>query len=177
MVSTFSVEEKFHSGQTNKFEDKELEEGLNEDPSQTQEERKESLGWLIKQFPYDSMEMIQKQENWLSFSLKPRDDERWFFTCEKLIQRQKRKGVFTLWMCMRNGYFTTTLKRKTTKLCLGNHRHRPQHQSRISVVWKSYSISGGTKRGWVISCKLFMGPFNIPFSKFPKWGFFFSCVV
>jgi len=36
--------------------------------------------------------MIQKQGNWLPYELKPRDIERWFFTCEQLIQRQQRKG-------------------------------------------------------------------------------------
>jgi len=37
------------------------------------------------------MGMIQKQGNWVSYELKPRDG-RWFFTCEQLIQRQQRKG-------------------------------------------------------------------------------------
>jgi len=36
--------------------------------------------------------MIQKQGNWIPYELKPRDVERWFFTCEHLIQRQQRKG-------------------------------------------------------------------------------------
>jgi len=38
------------------------------------------------------MRMIQKQRNWVSYELKPRDVERRFFTCEQLIQRQQRKG-------------------------------------------------------------------------------------
>jgi len=38
------------------------------------------------------MRMIQKQENWVPYELKPRDVERRFFTCEQLIQRQQRKG-------------------------------------------------------------------------------------
>ena len=38
------------------------------------------------------MGMIQKQENWVSYELKPRDVERRFFTCEQLIQRQQKKG-------------------------------------------------------------------------------------
>ena len=34
-----------------------------------------------------------KQENWVPYELKPRDDfERRFFTCEQLIQRQQRKS-------------------------------------------------------------------------------------
>jgi len=35
--------------------------------------------------------MIQKQGNWVPYELKPRDLERRFFTCEQLLQRQKRK--------------------------------------------------------------------------------------
>jgi len=35
------------------------------------------------------MGMIQKQGNWVSYELKPRDVERRFFTCEQLIQREK----------------------------------------------------------------------------------------
>jgi len=36
--------------------------------------------------------MIQKQENWVSYELKPRNVERRFFTCEMLLARHKRKG-------------------------------------------------------------------------------------
>ena len=36
--------------------------------------------------------MIQKQEIWVPYDLKPRDVERRFFDCEQLLQRQKRKG-------------------------------------------------------------------------------------
>jgi len=32
--------------------------------------------------------MIQKQENWVLYELKPRELERRFFTCEQLLQRQ-----------------------------------------------------------------------------------------
>ena len=39
-----------------------------------------------------AMGMIQKQENWVPYELKPRDVERRFFTCEQLLQRQNWKG-------------------------------------------------------------------------------------
>ncbi|KAG5309126.1 MOS1T transposase, partial [Pseudoatta argentina] len=39
--------------------------------------------------------MIQKQEHWVPYELKPRDVERRFGTCELLLQRQKRKGFLT----------------------------------------------------------------------------------
>jgi len=36
--------------------------------------------------------MIQKQEHWVPYELKPRDVERRLFMCAQLLQRQKRKG-------------------------------------------------------------------------------------
>jgi len=36
--------------------------------------------------------MIQKQGNWVSYELKPRNVERRFFTCEILLARHKQKG-------------------------------------------------------------------------------------
>ena len=94
-----------------------------------------------------AMGMIQKQGNWVPYELKPREVERRFFTCEQLIQRQQRK-VFCigLWLEMRNGYSTTTPRRKNTTLSLINHCHRPQHQHRTFMVQRSCSVSGGTKR-------------------------------
>jgi len=35
--------------------------------------------------------MIRKQEHWMPYKLQPRDVERHLFTCEQLLQRQKRK--------------------------------------------------------------------------------------
>jgi len=58
-----------------------------------QEELTESLG-IIQQavsVRLRAIGMIQKQENWMPYELKPRDVERRFFTCEQLIQRQQRK--------------------------------------------------------------------------------------
>ena len=77
-----------------KFEDKELEELFDEDPSQTQEELAESLEVTQQAVSVrlKSMGMIQKQGNWVPYELKPRDIERRFFTCEQLIERQQRKG-------------------------------------------------------------------------------------
>ena len=37
------------------------------------------------------MGMIQKQGNWMSYELKPRDVERRLFACEQLLERQRRK--------------------------------------------------------------------------------------
>ena len=39
-----------------------------------------------------AMGMIQKQENWVPYVLKPRDVERGLFACEQLLERQRRKG-------------------------------------------------------------------------------------
>jgi len=91
----FSVEDKSRSGQTKKFEDKELEALLEENQSQTQEELAESLEVTQAiSVRLRAMGTIQKQENRMPYELKPRDVERRFFTCEQLIQRQQRKGFF-----------------------------------------------------------------------------------
>jgi len=83
----FSVEDKPRSGQSKKFEDKELEAWLEEDQNQTQEELAESLGVTQQAISVRlrAMGMIQKQGNWVPYELKPRDVERRFFTCEQLI--------------------------------------------------------------------------------------------
>ena len=47
--------------------------------------------WLNKPFQ-NAMGMIQKQENWVPYELKPRDVERHLFACEQLLERQRRKG-------------------------------------------------------------------------------------
>jgi len=49
--------------------------------------------WLNKPFQntWKPMGMIQKQENWMSYDVKPRDVERCLFACEQLLERQRRK--------------------------------------------------------------------------------------
>jgi len=86
----FSVEEP-RSGQSKKFENKELEVLLEEDQSQTQEELAESLGITQQAVSVRlrAMRMIQKQGNWMPYELKPRDIERRFFTCEFKDNREK----------------------------------------------------------------------------------------
>ena len=42
------------------------------------------------------LEMIQTQGHWAPCEFKPRDVERRFVTCERLLQRQKRKGFCTV---------------------------------------------------------------------------------
>jgi len=69
---------------------------LDEDSHRTQEELAEgscSLGVAqsIISMRLKALRMIQKQENWVLYELKPRNLERCFFMCEQLFQRQKRK--------------------------------------------------------------------------------------
>ena len=79
-----------------KFEDKELEEILDEDRSQTLTELGKTLrvdeSTVSKRLKV--LGMIQKQGHWVPYELKPRDVEPRFITCELLLQRQKRKGFF-----------------------------------------------------------------------------------
>ena len=90
----FKLEDKERPGQPKKFEDEELESLLDEDPCQTLQDLVESLGVNFSTVSkrLKVMGMIQKQGNWVPYELKPRDVERRFFTCEQLLERQKRKG-------------------------------------------------------------------------------------
>ncbi|KAG5318699.1 MOS1T transposase, partial [Pseudoatta argentina] len=90
----FELEDKERSGAPKKFQDKELEQLLDEDPSQTLSELGKILqvdeSTVLKRLKW--LGMIQKQGHWVPYELKPRDVERRFGTCELLLQRQKRKG-------------------------------------------------------------------------------------
>ncbi|KAG5324314.1 MOS1T transposase, partial [Pseudoatta argentina] len=93
----FQLEDKERSGAPKKFEDKDLEQLLDEDPSQTLSE----LGKILQvdestvSKRLKGLGMIQKQGHWVPYELMPRDVERRFGTCELLLQRQKRKGFLS----------------------------------------------------------------------------------
>ena len=76
------------------YEDAELEALLDENSCQTQKEIALTLGVTQQIISYclKSLGMIQKQENWVPYELKPRNVEHQFFTCEMLLARHKRKG-------------------------------------------------------------------------------------
>ncbi|KAG5318377.1 MOS1T transposase, partial [Pseudoatta argentina] len=90
----FELEDKKRSGAPKIFQDKKLEQLLDEDPFQTLSE----LGKILQvdestvSKRLKGLGMIQKQGHWVPYELKPRDVERRFGTCELLLQRQKRKG-------------------------------------------------------------------------------------
>ncbi|KAG5311876.1 MOS1T transposase, partial [Pseudoatta argentina] len=90
----FQLEDKERSGAPKKFQDKELEQLLDEDPSQTLPE----LGKILQvdESTLKGLGMIQNQGHWVPYELKPRDVERRFGTCELLLQRQKRKGFLLM---------------------------------------------------------------------------------
>ena len=72
----------------------ELEALLDEDSCQTQKELALTLGATQQAISHrlKSLGMIQKQGNWVSYELKPRNVERRFSICEMLLVRHKRKG-------------------------------------------------------------------------------------
>ncbi|KAG5327852.1 NUDC protein, partial [Pseudoatta argentina] len=94
----FELEDKKRSGAPKKFQDKELEQLLDEDPSQTLSE----LGKILQvdestvSQRLKGLGMIQKQGHWVPYELNLRDVERRFGTCELLLQRQKRKGFLKI---------------------------------------------------------------------------------
>ena len=80
---------------------------LNEDPCQTQEALGVTRKAISKRF--HALGIIQKQETWVPYDLKPRDVERRFFACEQLFQRQKRKGfLHRIVMSDEKGFITAT---------------------------------------------------------------------
>ena len=96
-----------------------------------------------------AMGMIQKQGNWVPYELNPRNVERRFFTCEQLIQRQRKDFLHRIvtgdekWI-----FYDKTSRRKNTTLSPVNRCHRPQHQhhSRTFMVRRSCSVSDRIKR-------------------------------
>jgi len=76
----FDIEDKERSGRPKVYEDAELEALLDEDSYQTQKELALTLGITQQTISYrlKSLGMIQKQENWVPYELKPRDVERRF---------------------------------------------------------------------------------------------------
>jgi len=74
----FDVEDKEHSGRPKVYEDAELEALLDENSCQMQKEIALTLGETQQIISYclKSLGMIQKQENWVPYELKPRNVER-----------------------------------------------------------------------------------------------------
>ncbi|KAG5315239.1 MOS1T transposase, partial [Pseudoatta argentina] len=99
-------------------QDKELEQLLDEDPSQTLSEFGKILqvdeSTVSKRLK--GLGMIQKQGHWVPYELKPRDVERCFGTCELLLQRQKRKGFLGGSLSTSIDAFESSLKRKTAAI-------------------------------------------------------------
>lgn len=90
----FDVEDKDRSGRPKIYEDAELEELLEEDSSQTQKELALTLEVTQQAVSHrlKSLEMINKQGNWVPYKLKPRDIERRLCMSEMLLARHKKKG-------------------------------------------------------------------------------------
>ncbi|GFT69546.1 mariner Mos1 transposase [Trichonephila clavipes] len=79
----FEVEDQHGCGREKGFEDGELEALLDQDSCQTQQELSGSLGVTQQAISkrLKAMGMIQKQGNWVTYELKPKDVERRLFAC------------------------------------------------------------------------------------------------
>lgn len=90
----FMVEDKERPGQTQVFEDQDLEALLTEDPCQTQTDLSKSLNVSQSSISrrLKAMGKIYKVGRWVPHDLKPKDMERRKVTSEILLARQKRKG-------------------------------------------------------------------------------------
>ncbi|KAG5327738.1 MOS1T transposase, partial [Pseudoatta argentina] len=135
----FELEDKERSGAPKKFQDKELEQLLDElgkilqvDES-TVSKRLKGLG------------MIQKQRHWVPYELKLRDVERRFGTCELLLQRQRRKDFLhrivtgdEKWI-----HYDNPKRRKSW----GKPGHAStSSQNQISMARSFFSVFGGISR-------------------------------
>jgi len=92
--------------------------------------------------------MIQKQENWVPYELKPKDLERRFFTREQLLQRHKRNGFCIILLLMIKSEFTTTTQSEKSYE-VSHTMHQNPWQRRISIAPSLCSVFGGINR---VSC-------------------------
>lgn len=88
----FDIDDRSREGRPKTFEDAELEALLDEDPCKTQEELASAFGYPPNHFQAIACVGNDSKARNLGYDLKPRDVERRFFTCEQLLQRQKREG-------------------------------------------------------------------------------------
>lgn len=93
-LGDFITTDREHGKPEKKFEDQDLQELLEEDPSQNLQE----LGTVLDVVPstvsrrLHAMGMVQKQGTWVPHKLKERDIERRKTMCELLLQRETRKS-------------------------------------------------------------------------------------
>jgi len=137
----FDVEDKERSGRPKVYEDAELEDALlDENSCQTQKELALTLRVTQQTISYrlKLLGMIQKQENWVPYELKPRNVERRFFTYEMLLARHKRKDF--LYRIVIGS--TTIIQRRGNH---GDHLAMLQHRqsSRIFMKKNSCCVFGG----------------------------------
>jgi len=83
----FNLEYKRRSGAPKKLEDEELEVLLHEDSCETLAELTESLGidHITVSKHSKVLGVIQNQEHWMPYELKPRYVKQRLFTCEQLL--------------------------------------------------------------------------------------------
>ncbi|KAG5321439.1 MOS1T transposase, partial [Pseudoatta argentina] len=127
----FELEDEERSGAPKKFQDKELEQLLDEDPSQTLSE----LGKILQvdestvSKRLKGLGMIQKQGHWVPYELKPRDVERRFGTCELLLQRQRRKD-----------FLHRIVTGDEKWIHYDNPKRRKSHPHRLCIWWDQQGV-------------------------------------
>ena len=93
----YSLEDKERPGQPQKFEDKELQALLDEDPTQTQNQLARALGVTRQDISLRLKKMgkIQKESSWVPHKLSEANIENRFATCTYLLSRYNKKSF--LW--------------------------------------------------------------------------------
>ncbi|KAG5327320.1 MOS1T transposase, partial [Pseudoatta argentina] len=132
----FELEDKERSGAPRKFQDKELEQLLDEDPSQTLSE----LGKILQvdestvSKRLKGLGMIQKQGHWVPYELKPRTtastaEKKRFFASHRIVTGDEK------WI----HYDNPKGRKSWGKPAM--HPHRPQNQISMARSWGSLSTS------------------------------------
>lgn len=90
----FNVEDKERSGRPKKFQDAELGELLDQDPTQLQEELANTVNVTQSAIArrLKALGLIQKQGNWVPLELSTIDVEKRYLACQQLLERYNRKG-------------------------------------------------------------------------------------
>ncbi|EGI67224.1 Mariner Mos1 transposase [Acromyrmex echinatior] len=129
----FDVEDKERSGRPKVYENAELRALLDEDSCQTQKELALTLRAIQQAMSHclKSLEMSQKQGNWVPHELKPRNVERRFSICEMLLVRHKRKG-FLHHIVTDDEKWTTTTKKEEI----------------MGIIWPCFNIDSQAEYSW-----------------------------
>ncbi|KAL6253713.1 hypothetical protein P5V15_015528 [Pogonomyrmex californicus] len=140
----FNVKDSERSGRPQKCEDEQLQELLDDDPTQTQRQLAEALHVSQETISrrLRAMGKINKLGKWVPHNLNERQMENRKVTCEMLLQRHERKS-FLYRIVTKNEFILKTRSGKNRGFHLAKPVH--QHQGQIASARRPCSVSGGIR--------------------------------